>query len=273
MTAEPMDCAAPERELVPFLAAGSLTGEERSRVQAHASGCAACGAELAASRSLLEGLAAAHLTADEVVDAAWDGAAPAHLADCARCRDEVEAIRASAADLGRQGTRPSLWRRPELAWAAALVLAIPAGLYVAGALRGGPADGPVVRGPSLTSRVTAPRPVTLAADAATVLPRAEVLLDFARAGGARPPPGGAPRRRARGDALGGHAARGHRRARVPAARRARPRLGTPHARRPARRPGRGRAGPRRLRARSTALSARSRRFPANGFLNRVAGRG
>ena len=182
MTAEPMDCAAPERELVPFLAAGSLTGEERSRVQAHASGCAACGAELAASRSLLEGLAAAHLTADEVVDAAWDGAVPAHLADCARCRDEVEAIRASAADLGRQGTRPSLWRRPELAWAAALVLAIPAGLYVAGALRGGPADGPVVRGPSLTSRVTAPRPVTLAADAATVLPRAEVLLDFARAG-------------------------------------------------------------------------------------------
>jgi putative zinc finger protein len=182
MTVEPMDCAAPERELVPFLAAGSLTGEERSRVQAHVDGCAACGAELAASRALFEGLGSAHLTADEVVDAAWDGPAPAHLADCGRCRDEVEAIRASAADLGRQSTRPSVWRRPELAWAAALVLALPAGLYVAEALRGRPSDGPVVRGPSPTSRVTVPQPLALAAGASTVLPRAEVLLEFARAG-------------------------------------------------------------------------------------------
>jgi hypothetical protein len=42
MTVEPMDCAAPERELVPFLAAGSLTDDERGRVQAHVDGCAAC---------------------------------------------------------------------------------------------------------------------------------------------------------------------------------------------------------------------------------------
>jgi len=182
MTVEPMDCAAPERELVPFLAAGSLTDDERGRVQAHVDGCAACGAELVASRALFEGLGSAHLTADEVVDAAWGGAVPAHLADCAHCRDEVEAVRGSVADLGRETARPSVWRRPELAWAAALLLALPAGLYVAAALRGGPPDGPVVRGPSPTSRVTAPQPLALAAGAAAVLPRAEVLLDFARAG-------------------------------------------------------------------------------------------
>jgi hypothetical protein len=116
------------------------------------------------------------------VDAAWGGAVPAHLADCAHCRDEVEAVRGSVADLGRETARPSVWRRPELAWAAALLLALPAGLYVAEALRGGPPDGPVVRGPSPTSRVTAPQPLALAAGAAAVLPRAEVLLDFARAG-------------------------------------------------------------------------------------------
>lgn len=183
MTVEPMDCAAPERELVPFLAAGSLTGDERARAEAHAGGCAACRDELAASRALLAGLGEAHLTADEVVEAAWDGPEPSHLADCPRCREEVAAVRASAADLGRpQGTRDPVWRRPELAWAAALLLAIPAGLYVAGALRSGAPDGPVVRGPSASSRVTVPQPLVLAAGAAAVLPRAEVLLDFARAG-------------------------------------------------------------------------------------------
>jgi putative zinc finger protein len=189
MTVEPMDCAAPERELVPFLAAGSLADGDRARVEAHLAGCAGCRSELDACRGLVAGLSAAHLTPDEVVAAAWeDGPPPDHLADCPRCRDEVDAIRATTADLDRARTRPSLWRRPELAWAAALALAVPAGLFLAGALRSGTPETPVVRGPSVSSRVTAPQPVVLAGGAATVLPRAEVLLDFAR-------PGEAPGRR------------------------------------------------------------------------------
>jgi hypothetical protein len=182
MTVEPMDCAAPERELVPFLAAGSLTGDERAAVQRHVAACEACRAELVASQALVQGLGTAHLTPDEIVEAAWDGAAPGHLADCSRCRDEVETVRAASDDLRRAETRPSVWRRPEPAWAAALVLAIPAGLFVMGALRPGSADPPVVRGSSVSSRVTAPQPLVLDAGAASVLPRAEVLLDFARPG-------------------------------------------------------------------------------------------
>jgi hypothetical protein len=182
MNVEPMDCAAPERELVPFFVTGSLADGERAAVERHLEGCVACGAELAACRALVAGLAAAHLTSDEIVEAAWDGAAPAHLADCARCREEVEAVRASTAELLRVEARPPVWRRPQLAWAAALVLAVPAALFVMEALRRGPADGPVMRGPSASSRVSAPQPLVLSAGTATALPRAEVLLDFARPG-------------------------------------------------------------------------------------------
>ena len=182
MSVEAMDCAAPERELVPFLVAGSLADGDRAAVERHLDGCGACREELAACRALVAGLEAAHLTSDEVVDAAWDGAAPAHLADCARCRDEVALVRASTADLQRLEVLPSVWRRPELAWAAALLLAIPAGLYVAGALRSGPPDPPVMRGPSISSRVSAPLPLVLTAGTALALPRAEVLLDLARPG-------------------------------------------------------------------------------------------
>lgn len=182
MTVEPMDCAAPERELIPFLAARLLSAEEAARAEAHVAACAACRSELVESRGLLGGLNATHLTLDEVVDAAWDGGAPAHLADCARCRDEVEAVRSSTADLQRTPAPATVWRRPELAWAAALVMALPAGLYVAGALRGGAPEVPVTRGPSVSSRVAAPQPLTVRADAPTAVPRAEVLLDFARAG-------------------------------------------------------------------------------------------
>jgi hypothetical protein len=183
MTGEPMDCAAPERELIPFLASRKLSAEEMVRAEAHLEGCAACRAELAETRALLEGLAVAHLTPDEIVETAWEGGTPAHLDDCARCREEVATIRASAADLQRLAAPAArLWQRPQLAWAAALLLAIPAGLYVAGALRTGPTGGPVFRGSAPASRVSVPQPLVLSADAATTLPRAEVLLGFARAG-------------------------------------------------------------------------------------------
>jgi hypothetical protein len=178
-----MDCAAPERELIPFLASRRLSAEETARAEAHLEGCAACRAELAETSALLEGLAVTHLTPDEIVETAWEGGTPVHLDDCARCREEVATIRASATDLRRLGAPAvPLWQRPQLAWAAALLLAIPAGLYLAGARRTGPADGTVLRGPSPASRVSVPQPLVLAAGAATALPRTEVLLDFARAG-------------------------------------------------------------------------------------------
>lgn len=179
MTVEPMDCAAPERELVPFLAAGLLSPQEKARAEVHTAVCAACRAELAESRALLGGLGTTHLTLEEVVDAAWGGGTPPHLADCPRCREEVDAVKASTADLDRRERPVPAWRRPELAWAAALLLAIPAGLFFAGAGRGTP-DAPVVRGPSVSSRAAAPQPLVLAAGAPAVVPRAEVLLDFAR---------------------------------------------------------------------------------------------
>jgi Putative zinc-finger len=183
MKEEPMDCAAPERELIPFLASRKLSAEEAVRAEAHLEGCAACQAERAEASALLEGLALTHLTPDEIVEAAWEGGTSAHLDDCARCREEVTTIRASAADLQRLAARPApLWQRPQLAWAAALLLAIPAGLYVAGALRTGATDGPVFRGSAPASRVSVPQPLVLSPGAATSLPRAEVLLDFARAG-------------------------------------------------------------------------------------------
>jgi hypothetical protein len=183
MTGESMDCAAPERELIPFLAARTLSEEETVRAEAHLEGCAACRAERADCSALLEGLAVTHLTPDEIVETAWEGATPAHLDHCARCRDEVATIRESTADLQHLAVPAvPLWQRPQLAWAAALLLAIPAALYVAGARGPGPKDGPVFRGPAPASRVSVPQPLVLAAGAANALPRAEVLLDFARAG-------------------------------------------------------------------------------------------
>lgn len=182
MTLEPMDCAAPERELIPFLAARRLSGEESARAEAHLQGCPACRAELAESGALLEGLAVTHLTPDEIVETAWEGGAPSHLDDCARCREEVLAVRESTADLQRRAAPATpLLQRPQLAWAAALVLALPAVLYVAGALR--PADPGVVRGTGPDARVSAPQPLTLGTGTGTtVLPRDLVLLDFPRAG-------------------------------------------------------------------------------------------
>jgi hypothetical protein len=179
MTMEPMDCPAPEHGLMPFLAAGTLNDAERAAAAAHARGCATCTAELQEVRALLDGLRATHLTADEIVDAAGSGAAIAHLDVCPSCRAERDALREVNAALARQGPRFTAWRRPELAWAAALVLSLPAGLYVAGALRREPAVDPeVTRGPAPTARVVVPQTFELARDRATALPPATVVIEF-----------------------------------------------------------------------------------------------
>lgn len=180
MTVEPMDCSAPERGLIPFLAAGTLDAAEQAAAAAHARDCEACGAELAAARELLDGLRATHLTADEIVEAAATGEAPAHLDVCPACRAERDALREVNADLAREERRPSFWRRPELAWAAALVLCVPAGLFFASALRREPIAAPgVTRGPAGNGRAAFARTVVLNADRPTALPRETVVVEFA----------------------------------------------------------------------------------------------
>ncbi len=113
-------CKAPEHELLAFWAAGTLSAEEAARVKRHMAGCAECQSAAAETERLVHGLRALHLTSEEVVAAAWDEGAFAHLDVCTRCRDEVEALRAMNRDLQRP-VRSTRWRR-NLAWAAGLII-------------------------------------------------------------------------------------------------------------------------------------------------------
>jgi hypothetical protein len=172
-----MSCAAPERELVPFLAAGTLAGEERAVAAAHAAACAACGAELRASRELVDALGTLHLTSDEIVHAAWGGGAAPHLDDCPRCRSEVDMLRQVNAELSTGPPRQTVSRAGAfLAWAAVVMLAVPAVLYFKNAA--GPTAAPVTRGgggaaPGMA--VTAA--IALSSAAPATLPRRAVLLE------------------------------------------------------------------------------------------------
>ena len=186
MTVEPMDCDAPEHGLIPFLAAGTLDDRERAAAAEHAQGCAACAAELEEVRALLEGLRATHLTSDELVEAAQSGAGVAHLDVCPSCRAERDALREVNAALVQQEPRVPFWRRAELGWAAALVLSVPAALFVAGTARDTPPVDPgVTRGSAPTARAMFPQTFALSADAPTALPAAMVVVEFALP--ARPP--------------------------------------------------------------------------------------
>lgn len=178
MSVEPMDCAAPEHGLIPFLAAGTLDEAERAAAAAHARECPVCAAELQEVRTLLEGLRATHLTSDEIVEAAASGAAIAHLDVCSSCRGERDALR-EVNDALPHGPRLPLWRRPELGWAAALVLSVPAALYVAGARREPSVDPAATRGPAPTARAMFPQTLVLSADRPTALPPATIVLEFA----------------------------------------------------------------------------------------------
>ena len=171
-----MSCPAPEHELLPFLAAGTLSGGERAAVAEHAAACADCAEELRGSRDLVAGLATLHLTADEVVEAAGGGLAPPHLDECPRCRSEVDVIRGVNADLSSQSASPAA--RPVatwLAWAAALLLAVPASLYFT--QRG--TQAPVTRGEGSRSAGLAIASVLApSATAVMPLPRRGVLLEL-----------------------------------------------------------------------------------------------
>jgi len=173
-----MTCQAPERELLSFLAAGRLAGPEQEAVRRHADGCGECGPALADARSMVAAMEELHLTSEEAVAAAWGEARPDHLDDCPRCRSEVELLRGINADLERPAlpTRPRLFARPALAWAAALVMALPAALYLRERLRPAP----------VTFRDAGVKPAALAVDhrvalasgAAVEVPRGVVLLSF-----------------------------------------------------------------------------------------------
>ncbi|MGE0452151.1 MAG: anti-sigma factor [Vicinamibacteria bacterium] len=119
-------CAAPEREILVFLAAGSLDPQQRAAAAAHLEGCPECRREWPALRELVDGLRDLHLTSEEVVTAAATGRHADHVALCARCREEVESLRLVARDLG--GSRrfaPRTWPV-----AAALAVGIATGLLL-----------------------------------------------------------------------------------------------------------------------------------------------
>lgn len=115
-----MTCKAPESELLAFWAAGTLSAEETAQVKSHLAGCAECQSAAAETGRLVQGLRALHLTSEEVVAAAWGEGSVGHLDICARCRDEVETLRAMNREL--QKPAPSTrWQR-NLAWAAGLTI-------------------------------------------------------------------------------------------------------------------------------------------------------
>jgi hypothetical protein len=103
-----MTCEAPQRDLVAFLATGSLAPAEREAAAAHAASCAECGEELRGARELAGGLRGLHLTADEVVEAAWEGTRLAHLDDCPACAADVATVARTNAELAAGATAPSV---------------------------------------------------------------------------------------------------------------------------------------------------------------------
>ncbi len=169
-----MTCTAPENELLAFWAAGTLSAEEAARVKNHVAGCAECQTAAAEIERLVQGLRALHLTSEEVVAAAWGEGSVEHLDICARCRDEVEALRAMNRDLQRPALFPQWpqhlaraagavnrelhrlapsprWQR-NLAWAAGLILVTATTVTLLRA----PAPAPPPAGPSVTPSAGSP---------------------------------------------------------------------------------------------------------------------
>ncbi len=170
-----MSCPTPESELLVFHASGSLPAAEAAAVEEHVAQCEACRDDLAHTRAMIRDLGALHLTPEEVVAAAWGDPQPAHLAECPRCRDEVALVRGVTLDLEASPVarrRPAAW----LPWAAAVLLAVPAGLYVREVLL---PEAPVTRGPEDRAPALAVDAVVgLASGASTTVPRSTVLLSF-----------------------------------------------------------------------------------------------
>ena len=125
MTTHPA-CAAPEQNLLQDLVDGALDPTTSRQVSDHAATCGHCGPELSALRDLEATMGSAHLSSDEVVEAAWGGrsANEPHLLYCSKCRDEVATIRTARMDAGSgEAKRRIRWAVP-LALAATVVVAL-----------------------------------------------------------------------------------------------------------------------------------------------------
>ena len=121
----PIECSAPEHELLPDYVDRALDKAAKKRFASHLSGCAACQTELREIVAFEAAMRASHLTRDEVLEAAWTGlsSVDGHLATCPTCRFEVDAIRkARPAPIGAWAR---VWRAPvPLALAALLVIGL-----------------------------------------------------------------------------------------------------------------------------------------------------
>ena len=125
MTTHPA-CAAPEQNLLQDLVDGALDPTTARQVSDHAATCGHCGPELSDLREFEAAMRSAHLSSDEVVEAAWGGrsATEPHLLLCSKCRDEVAAIRTARVDAGSgEAKRRARWAVP-LALAATVVVAL-----------------------------------------------------------------------------------------------------------------------------------------------------
>ncbi len=131
-----MDCQN-VAERLPWLLAGSLPPEEDRQARAHLASCASCAKELEDVRLAAQAFGA-HLSADSLVELAWDrplsridaDLAQRHLESCASCAEELVLIRESRrleAQARPRATRaPVVWRWGALA--ASLPLAFVAGV-------------------------------------------------------------------------------------------------------------------------------------------------
>jgi hypothetical protein len=114
-----MSCAAPEKDLLVFLAAGTLAPSEETAALQHASSCPQCKGDLAEAAQLARGVRSLHLTSEEVVDAAWEGKRPPHLDVCPPCDAEVAAVQRSSEELrgaGGPALRLASIRTPDQGW-------------------------------------------------------------------------------------------------------------------------------------------------------------
>ena len=155
MTTHPA-CAAPEQSLLQDLHDGALDPATARQVSDHAATCPHCGPELMDLREFEAAMGSAHLSSDEVVEAAWGGrlATEPHLLLCSKCRDEVGAIRTARVDAGSgEAKRRIRWAVP-LALAATVVVA----LGLVSSRRPGDESGPsTFRGEGLQIRGLVPQ--------------------------------------------------------------------------------------------------------------------
>lgn len=131
-------------ELLPALASGEVSGEQRAALRAHAEDCEECRRWLETWELLAEALAAGpregadrHPESDRLARFVVNGEElsqaeledlTAHLADCETCRRETELTRAALEASRRLEPPRAAWPRRRIGLAAGVVLAVGAAL-------------------------------------------------------------------------------------------------------------------------------------------------